>query len=323
MLDWGLCMKVLLVEDSITSLRVIQKYVESAGHSVVTASDGAQGIQKFVEHNPDLVLLDVNMPIMNGYQCVQHIRENCQKGNLWIPIIFLSANVTEDAIVKGIDSGGDDYLLKPITQKVLTAKLRAMSRIADMRKELEELSAHLKRLSSIDGLTQLYNRRHFDETLELEWSRSGRNQSPLSLILCDIDNFKAFNDNYGHVAGDEALVNTSKAIMNTLQRPSDLPARYGGEEFAVILPATPAMGAMIVAERLRKAIDSLAIPHAFSDAANVVTMSVGVSTYYPNNTNTSYVDLLDSADRGLYRAKNNGRNRIELQPLSSEASKAS
>ena len=311
-------MKVLLVEDSITSLRVIQKYVESAGHSVVTASDGAQGIQKFVEHNPDLVLLDVNMPIMNGYQCVQHIRENCQKGNLWIPIIFLSANVTEDAIVKGIDSGGDDYLLKPITQKVLTAKLRAMSRIADMRKELEELSAHLKRLSSIDGLTQLYNRRHFDETLELEWSRSGRNQSPLSLILCDIDNFKAFNDNYGHVAGDEALVNTSKAIMNTLQRPSDLPARYGGEEFAVILPATPAMGAMIVAEQLRKAIDSLAIPHAFSDAANVVTMSVGVSTYYPNNTNTSYVDLLDSADRGLYRAKNNGRNRIELQPLVSK-----
>ncbi len=311
-------MKVLLVEDSITSLRVIQKYVESAGHSVVTASDGAQGIQKFVEHNPDLVLLDVNMPIMNGYQCVQHIRENCQKGNLWIPIIFLSANVTEDAIVKGIDSGGDDYLLKPITQKVLTAKLRAMSRIADMRKELEELSAHLKRLSSIDGLTQLYNRRHFDETLELEWSRSGRNQSPLSLILCDIDNFKAFNDNYGHVAGDEALVNTSKAIMNTLQRPSDLPARYGGEEFAVILPATPAMGAMIVAEQLRKAIDSLAIPHAFSDAANVVTMSVGVSTYYPNNTNTSYVDLLDSADRGLYSAKNNGRNRIELQPLVSK-----
>lgn len=311
-------MKVLLVEVSITSLLVIQKYVESAGRSVVTASDGAQGIQKFVEHNPDLVLLDVNMPIMNSYQCVQHIRENCQKGNLWIPIIFLSTNVIEDAIVKGIDSGGDDYLLKPITQKVLTAKLRAMSRIADMRKELEELSAHLKRLSSIDGLAQLYNRRHFDETLELEWSRSGRNQSPLSLILCDIDNFKAFNDNYGHVAGDEALVNTSKAIMNTLQRPSDLPARYGGEEFAVILPATPAMGAMIVAEQLRKAIDSLAIPHAFSDAANVVTMSVGVSTYYPNNTNTSYVDLLDSADRGLYRAKNNGRNRIELQPLVSK-----
>jgi diguanylate cyclase (GGDEF)-like protein len=310
-----LYMKVLLVEDSITSLQVIQKYVESAGHSVITASDGAQGIQKFVEHNPDLVLLDVNMPIMDGYQCARHIRENCQEGNLWIPIIFLSANVNEDAVVKGIDSGGDDYLLKPITQKVLTAKLRAMSRIAEMRKELEEASAHLKRLSSVDGLTQLYNRRHFDENLELEWSRSGRDQSPLSLILCDIDNFKAFNDNYGHVAGDGALVNTSKAIMNTLQRPSDLPARYGGEEFAVILPATPAIGAMVVAEQLRKAINALAIPHAFSDAANVVTMSVGVSTYYPNNTHSSYVDLLDSADRGLYRAKENGRNRIELQPL--------
>jgi diguanylate cyclase (GGDEF)-like protein len=310
-------MKVLLVEDSIASLQVIQTYVESAGHSVITARDGEQGIQKFLEHKPDLVLLDVNMPNMDGYQCAQHIRKNCQQGNLWIPIIFLSAEVTEDAVVKGIDSGGDDYLLKPITQKVLTAKLRAMSRIADMRKELEEVSAHLKRLSSTDGLTQLYNRRHFDETLELEWSRSSRTQTPLSLILCDIDNFKAFNDNYGHVAGDDALVITSKAIIDTLQRPNDLPARYGGEEFAVILPGTPAVGAMIVAEQLRKAIDALAIPHAFSDTANVVTMSIGVSTYYPNKTKASYVQLLDSADRGLYRAKNNGRNRIELQPLAS------
>ena len=310
-------MKVLLVEDSITSLQVIQTYVESAGHNVITARDGEQGIQKFLEHMPDLVLLDVNMPNMDGYQCAQHIRKNCQQGNLWIPIIFLSAEVTDDAIVKGIDSGGDDYLLKPITQKVLSAKLRAMARIASMRKELEDASAHLKRLSSIDGLTQLYNRRHFDETLELEWSRSNRSQAPLSLILCDIDHFKAFNDNYGHVAGDDALVKTSKAIIEALQRPSDLPARYGGEEFAVILPDTPMVGAMIVAEQLRTAMDTLTIPHAFSNAANIVTMSIGVSTYYPAQTKASYVELLESADRGLYRAKKNGRNRIELQSLAS------
>ena len=199
-------MKVLLVEDSLASSQVTQKYVESAGHSVITARDGNEGIQKFLTHNPDLVLMDVNMPNMDGYQCAQHIRENCQQGNLWIPIIFLSADITEDAIVKGIDAGGDDYLPKPITQRVLSAKLRAMARIADMRKELEAASADLRRLSSIDGLTQLYNRRHFDETLELEWSRSSRTKEPLSLILCDIDHFKAFNDNYGHVAGDDALV---------------------------------------------------------------------------------------------------------------------
>ena len=221
-------MKVLLVEDSLASSQVTQKYVESAGDSVITARDGNEGIQKFLTHNPDLVLMDVNMPNMDGYQCAQHIRENCQQGNLWIPIIFLSADITEDAIVKGIDAGGDDYLPKPITQRVLSAKLRAMARIADMRKELEAASADLRRLSSIDGLTQLYNRRHFDETLELEWSRSSRTKEPLSLILCDIDHFKAFNDNYGHVAGDDALVRTGKTIMNTLQRPSDLPARYGG-----------------------------------------------------------------------------------------------
>ena len=308
-------MKVLLVENSFASLQVTQKFVESAGHSVVTARDGEQGIQKFLKHKPDLVLLDVNMPVMDGYQCAQHIMTNCQQGNLWIPIIFLSADVSEDAIVKGIDAGGDDYLPKPITQRVLSAKLLAMARIADMRRQLEETSANLKRLSSIDGLTQLYNRRHFDETLELEWSRSSRTQDPLSLILCDIDHFKAFNDNYGHIAGDSALIKTSKAIMDTLQRPSDLPARYGGEEFAVILPGTPSVGAMIVAEQLRTAIDSLAITHAFSKAANIVTISIGVSTYYPDRTQASHIDLLDAADRGLYRAKRKGRNRIELKPL--------
>ena len=310
-------MKVLLIDDSIAYSQVIQSYVESAGHSVITACDGEQGILKFLEHKPDLVLLDVNMPNMDGYQCAHHIRKNCQQGNLWIPIIFLSAEVTDDAIVRGIDSGGDDYLLKPITLKVLSAKLRAMARIANMRKELEDASAHLKRLSLVDGLTQLYNRRHFDEALELEWSRSNRSKAPLSLILCDIDHFKAFNDNYGHVAGDDALVKASKTIIETLKRPSDMPARYGGEEFAVILPDTPTVGAMIVAEQLRTAMNTLTIPHAFSNAANIVTMSIGVSTYYPNQTKASYVELVESADRGLYRAKKNGRNRIELQSLSS------
>ena len=310
-------MKVLLIDDSIAYSQVIQSYVESVGHSVITACDGEQGILKFLEQKPDLVLLDVNMPNMDGYQCARHIRKNCQQGNLWIPIIFLSAEVTDDAIVKGIDSGGDDYLLKPITLKVLSAKLRAMARIANMRKELEDTSAHLKRLSLVDGLTQLYNRRHFDEALELEWSRSNRSQAPLSLIICDIDHFKAFNDNYGHVAGDDALVKASKTIIETLKRPSDMPARYGGEEFVVILPDTPTVGAMIVAEQLRTAMNTLTIPHAFSNAANIVTMSFGVSTYYPNQTKASYVELVKSADRGLYRAKKNGRNRIELQSLSS------
>jgi diguanylate cyclase (GGDEF)-like protein len=310
-------MKVLLIDDSIAYSQVIQSYVESVGHSVITACDGEQGILKFLEHKPDLVLLDVNMPNMDGYQCARHIRKNCQQGNLWIPIIFLSAEVTDDAIVKGIDSGGDDYLLKPITLKVLSAKLRAMARIANMRKELEDASAHLKRLSLVDGLTQLYNRRHFDEALELEWSRSNRSQAPLSLIICDIDHFKAFNDNYGHVAGDDALVKASKTIIETLKRPSDMPARYGGEEFVVILPDTPTVGAMIVAEQLRTAMNTLNIPHAFSNAANIVTMSIGVSTYYPHQTKASYVELVESADRGLYRAKKNGRNRIELQSLSS------
>ena len=147
--------------------------------------------------------------------------------------------------------------------------------------------------------------------------RSDRTKEPLSLILCDIDHFKVFNDNYGHVRGDDALVKTSKAIMDTLQRPSDLPARYGGEEFAVILPGTPAVGAMVVAEQLRTAMDVIAIPHAFSDVADIVTMSIGVSTYYPDHTKVSHVELLNSADRGLYRAKDKGRNRIELQTLAS------
>lgn len=230
---------------------------------MITARDGEQGIQQFLTHNPDLVLLDVNMPNMDGYQCAQRIRENGQQGNLWIPIIFLRAKITEDAIVKGINSGGDDYLPKPVTPRVLSAKLRGMSRIANMRKELEAASARLKLLSSIDGLTQLCNRRHFNEVLELEWSSAERTQEPLSLILCDIDHFKAFNDNYAHVAGDDAL----------------------------------------------------AIPHDYSNASNIVSMSIGVSSYYPAQANSSFVALLDAADRGLYRSKKNSHNRITMQPL--------
>jgi len=151
--------------------------------------------------------------------------------------------------------------------------------------------------------------------LELEWSRAERTQEPLSLILCDIDHFKAFNDNYGHIAGDDALVKTSQTIMHTLQRPTDLAARYGGEEFAIILPSTPTVGAMVVAEQVRKAMDALAIPHDYTDASNIVSMSIGVSSYYPGQAESSFVELLDAADRGLYRAKKNGRNRIEMQPL--------
>ena len=219
---------MLLVEDSLASSQVTQKYVSSPSHSVIAARDGNEVIQKFLTHNPDLVLMDVNMSNMDGNQCAQHIRENCQQGNLWIPFIFLSADITEDAIVKGIDAGGDDYLPKPITQRVLSAKLLALARIADLCKELEAAIADLRRLSSIVGLTQLYNRRHFGEALEVKWSRSSRSKEPITLILCDIDFFKAFNDNYGHVAGNDALVRTGKTIMDTLQRPSDLPARYRG-----------------------------------------------------------------------------------------------
>ena len=178
---------------------------------------------------------------------------------------------------------------------------------------LKEANKELERLASVDGLTQIANRRQFDEYLEKEWKRMKREQKKLSLILSDIDCFKLFNDNYGHQEGDECLKNVAQAIHSIERRPADLTARYGGEEFVVVLPDTDSAGAVHVAELIRKKVQSLQIPHAHSKAEPVVTLSLGVSTLLPGNDHEPKA-LITAADEALYEAKESGRNRVALNP---------
>lgn len=301
-------MKVLIIDDAESSLSLTSEYVMQAGYDVITASNGIEGLQAFNLCHPDLVLLDVNMPNMDGYECAKRIRHACREDNQWIPIIFLSALITDDAVVKGIECGGDDYLLKPISQAVLQAKLLAMERIANMRKDLHEASERLRKLSSIDGLTQLYNRRHFDEALGQEMAQADRTGAPLSLLLCDVDHFKTFNDRYGHLQGDDALISVAGALQQAAKRPHDVVARFGGEEFAILLPATARQGAAKVASELVQGIAALKIEHAASPSADCLTVSIGVSTYRPNRGKIDAEKVINSADMALYEAKQTGRN---------------
>ena len=311
-------MKTLVIEDSKSSLNLLCKYIQKIGITPIPAETGAKGIELFVQERPDLVLLDILMPDIDGFEVARQIRQ-LEAPSDWTPIIFLSSLSKDRDIEMGIAAGGDDYLLKPISEIVLAAKIRAMQRIIQMRqsllvltRKLDAANQELRRLSSLDGLTGIANRRHFDEVLMREWRRAMRNGEEVAVLMCDIDYFKPFNDSYGHQVGDECLKAVAHILQSQLRRPGDLVARYGGEEFAVVLPDTDVAGALQVAENLRAAVEALRITHRYSAAANVVTISVGVSTYQPRRGDAQWSALLKAADEALYRSKQAGRNRVSL-----------
>jgi diguanylate cyclase (GGDEF)-like protein len=310
----GEAMKVLVVDDARSNRLLVSRFIEAMGHTTIEASDGEEAVAVFIREKPDLVLMDVMMPGMDGFEATRRIR--AIEGQEWVPVIFLSAQEDERDIATGIEAGGDDYLAKPVSQVVLSAKMRAMQRIAEMRgqlvkmsRELEATNQELERLAHIDGLTGIANRRYFDVCLAREFARSLRNRNPLSLILADVDHFKAYNDHYGHQAGDDVLKQMAARMTNCLRRPADLVARYGGEEFVIVLPETNRGGALRVAELLRAAIEELAIPHGWSSVANKVTLSLGVACTTSESIPTPEA-LLADADQALYSAKHAGRNRV-------------
>lgn len=312
-------MKALVIEDTVTSATLICHLLERMGLRSVHARDGESGIEAFKLERPDLVLLDIIMPGMDGFDVARRIRQLERDGE-WTPIIFLSARASEADLERGIDVGGDDYLVKPVSEVVLKAKVRAMQRIAQMRyslllltRKLNEANRELSRLSSVDGLTGIPNRRVFDDTLVREWRRAERRNAPLSLLLLDIDHFKEYNDCYGHQAGDDCLRAVAGSLDRALRRSSDLAARYGGEEFVIVLPETDAEGARNVAENVLEIVRGLGIEHARSPTASRVTISIGVAMAIPaRDDDSGWKKLLGSADAALYQAKDNGRNRIEV-----------
>lgn len=310
-------MKVLVIEDTVTSATLVCHQLSKMGLSAMHARDGESGIVMFKRERPDLVLLDIIMPGMDGFEVAHRIRQLEQDGD-WTPIIFLTARASENDLQRAIEVGGDDYLVKPVSEVVLKAKVNAMQRIAQMRsallvltRKLDDANRELTRLSSVDGLTGIANRRRFDESLLREWRRASRTGLPLSLLVADVDYFKPFNDNYGHQVGDECLKAVARTLELKLRRPTDVVARYGGEEFAAILPETALDGAIAVADAMRGGIEALAITHRFSGAAPVVTISIGVASMMPvRGDENGFVALIKSADDALFRAKKLGRNQV-------------
>ncbi|MCX9157085.1 diguanylate cyclase [Niveibacterium sp. 24ML] len=311
-------MKALLIEDSLTSATLIAHQLRAIGIEPLVAREGEAGIELFKAHRPELVLLDVILPGMDGFEVAKRIRQLEQHGE-WTPIIFLSARTGDDDLRRGIEVGGDDYLFKPLSSIVLAAKVRAMQRISQMRyslvvltRRLDDANRELQRLSSIDGLTGIANRRQYDATLIREWRRAQRRGAPIALVVCDVDYFKRYNDHFGHQGGDECLRRVAACLAGQVKRPADLVARYGGEEFAAILPDTDAEGAMLVAEGMRIAVNEMALAHAPAAGQPFVTISLGAAAAVPPREVSTPAALLALADAALYEAKRNGRNRAQL-----------
>ncbi len=321
-------MKVLLIEDTMTSATVVSHQLSKLGLETEHARDGETGLTMFKASRPDLILLDVIMPGLNGFEVARRIRQLERDGE-WTPIIFLTARTSDEDLEQGIDAGGDDYLVKPVSEVVLAAKVRAMQRLAQMRyslvvltRRLDDANRELTRLTSVDGLTGISNRRCFDDAIQREWQRTKRNRLPLSVLMADVDAFKQYNDSYGHQAGDECLKAIAQHLNSQLKRPGDLVARFGGEEFVVILPETNSIGAGRVAEAMRRGVLSLELPHAVSPVGQYVTISLGTATAYPSPDDDagSVADLLARADKALYEAKRGGRNRVAVAKQQSLAS---
>ena len=306
--------KVLVVEDSRVTQKVLCNFLERMDiKQPLTAETGAAAIELYRKERPDIILLDAQLPDIDGFEIAEKIRSS-EHNDDWTAIIFLTSMTKDEDLARGIQVGGDDYLLKPVSEVVLQAKVRAMQRLVEMQRSLVDVShqlnaanKELQRLSTTDGLTGIPNRRMFDELSVREWRRCERMKKPIALVMLDIDNFKLFNDEYGHGAGDECLRAVAGQVARAAPRAADLAARYGGEEFVLVLGETDADGARWVAENVRQHVAELGIPHA--TPSRRVTISCGVASAMPHS-GLSLDVLLRSADHALYEAKAAGRDLV-------------
>jgi diguanylate cyclase (GGDEF)-like protein len=303
---------ILLIEDSAAQARDTQRALNDLGYDVVLAENGLKGLKVLKSQPPDLVILDVLLPDINGHDVCRWMRldERCRG----IPVIMLTAKGSVEDKVAGLEAGADDYLPKPYHTMELNARIYAALRTKSLQDELrqknralEELLVRVELLAITDTLTNVYNRRRFQAILKEEFARSKRYDVPLSCVILDIDRFKEINDRLGHQVGDRVLQETAESVSKQV-REVDLVARYGGDEFVAILPQTPREQAKVAAERLRKAIEKLRYPDLPQETG--VTVSVGVAGLPDEGVETE-VQLIRVADYALMRAKQQGRNRVE------------
>lgn len=290
---------VLVVDDEPIYVEVLKSFL-APDYNVISATCASQALAILERTVPDLVLLDVVMPGMGGYELCRILK--LAPSTAHIPVIFVTVLGDIEGETRGFDAGAIDYVTKPFNPVVVRARVR--NHVA-----LKRAHDELARLASTDALTGLASRRRFDELLEMVYRQHARSAIPMSLIMIDIDHFKAFNDTYGHSAGDECLRRVGGVLSNSVRRGSDLAARYGGEEFACILPETNDAGALVAARNIHKGIADLGIPHLGSATALCVTASLGVITAVCSSRSNE-TDLLCKVDKLLYRAKDEGRNRI-------------
>ena len=316
---------ILIVDDTPGNILVLEGILETLECNIITASSGNMALGLMLEYEFALVLLDVQMPEMDGFETAKLMKGSERTKTL--PIIFVTAISKEQwCIFKGYEVGAVDYLFKPIDPIILKSKVKVFLELYEQKrllkkqaellelqvnelKDLQKANYHLENLSTKDGLTGISNRRSFDKFIEMSWKNCLREQQPLSLIMVDIDYFKHYNDNYGHLKGDDCLVFVVRTLLSSIKRPIDLVARYGGDEFMAVLPDTDQEGALIVAERMKKGLEQLALVHDYSQVATRVTISIGVTNTIPQPSD-SLTEFIKSADQALYLAKQNGRNRI-------------
>jgi two-component system chemotaxis family response regulator WspR len=312
---------VLLVDDQpIVAAAIRQMLAPHADIAFHYCQDPAQALAMAEQVTPTTILQDLVMPGVDGFTQVERFREHTATAA--VPIIVLSSREDPRDKSRAFAIGASDYLVKLPDPIELIARIRAHSRsflaakerdeayraLEELGKQLAEKNEVLERLSSLDGLTGIANRRRLDQALDAEWRRARRDGSELSIIMIDVDYFKKFNDHFGHLSGDDCLRQVAVALTAALRRPADLVARFGGEEFAVLMAATPCEGCAIVAEHLRAAIEALAIAHPRSEVAECVTISLGSATMHPVEGDT-FATLIARADGALYEAKKAGRNR--------------
>lgn len=289
--------KILIVDDEKVNCNVLVSLLDE--YDTTVAKNGEQALDRALSTpEPDLILLDVMMPEINGYEVCQRLKADDRTKN--IPIIFITVKATEAEETKGLKLGAVDYISKPFSPAIVLARVSNHMELKRQRDLLEHLNI-------TDALTGIPNRRRFDISLEHEWQAAVRMGGELSILMIDIDHFKPYNDIYGHAAGDDCLMKVAKRLDCVCGREIDLLTRYGGEEFAAILPGTDIKGAMTIAEAMRDAVSELNIPHEGSSTAEHVTISLGVSSGNKNNTNDA-PSLLKQADEALYKVKENGRN---------------
>ena len=292
---------ILIIDDSLLELRATSQIL-SAMYDVKVASSGKEGLGIINTSDVDLILLDLNMPEMHGFEVLCELKDNEKTSN--IPVIIMTSSESSNDEVRGLALGASDFIRKPLDAIVSFRVSMCLQLISQMRM--------IEKFGLIDGLTGINNRRSYDQTIKSEWCHAQRAKNNIGLMLIDVDKFKQFNDEYGHINGDLCLQIISKKMVQTLKRGNDSVFRWGGEEFAVILPVTPIEGAVEVAERIRQEIENP--PIVLGETTAKITVSIGVGSIVPAalfDSSDEYENFHAEIDKALYRAKSKGRNRVE------------